>query len=56
VIKILAVSIVFLFLVSGFSVMVYGSGSQKSTSPSGISGNISNTISPLPLSRKGRFS
>jgi len=41
--KIVAVSIVLLFLVSGFSVMAYGYGPEKSSSPSGISGNISNS-------------
>ena len=41
--KILAVSIVLLFLVSGFSIMVYGSGPEKSISSGDKSGNISNT-------------
>jgi len=46
--KILAVSIVLLFLVSGFSVMAYGYGPVMSASPSSISGNISNTnITPF---------
>jgi len=40
--KIIAVSIVFLVLISGFSVIVYGSGSEKSISPYDISGNSSN--------------
>jgi len=39
--KIVAVSIVLLFLVSGFSVMAYGSGSEKSISLGDKSGNIS---------------
>jgi YVTN family beta-propeller protein len=43
IIKMVAVSIVLLFLISGLSVMVYGTGPEKSTSSSGISGNISNT-------------
>jgi len=46
-IKIVAVSIVFLFLVSGFSVMAYGSGSEKSISSGDKSGNIS--IKNLPI-------
>ena len=37
--KMMVVSIVLLFLVSGFSVMVYGSGSEKSISPYDISEN-----------------
>jgi flagellar basal body-associated protein FliL len=46
--KILAVSILLLFLISGFSVMAYGSGSEKSISPRSTSGNISNTnITPF---------
>ena len=46
--NIIAVSIVILFLISGFPVMVYGSGSEESISPSSMSGNISNTnITPL---------
>jgi YVTN family beta-propeller protein len=43
--KIVAVSIVILFLISGFSVMVYGSGSEKSISSGDKSGNISITNS-----------
>ena len=43
VMKIVAVSIVLLFLVSGFSVMAYGSGSEKSISSGDKSGNIPNT-------------
>jgi len=46
--NIIAVSIVILFLISGFPVMVYGSGSEESVSPSSMSGNISNTnITPF---------
>jgi len=45
--KIIAVSIVFLFLVSGFSVMIYGSGSEKSISSVDKSGNISITNSRI---------
>jgi YVTN family beta-propeller protein len=45
--KILAVSIVLLFLVSGFSVMVYGSGPEKSISSGDKSGNISITNSRI---------
>ena len=46
--NIIAVSIVILFLISGFPVMVYGSGSEKSISPSSMSGNISTTnITPF---------
>jgi len=47
-IKIVVVLIVLLFLISGFSVMVHGYGPVMSASPSGISGNISNTnITPF---------
>ena len=45
--KIVAVSIVLLFLVYGFSVMVYGSGSEKSISSGDKSGNISITNSRI---------
>jgi 40-residue YVTN family beta-propeller repeat len=46
--KIVAVSILLLFLISEFLVMAYGSGSEKSISPSSTSGNISNTnITPF---------
>jgi YVTN family beta-propeller protein len=46
--SIIAVSIVILFLISGFPVMVYGSGSEESASPSSTSGNTSNTnITPF---------
>jgi len=46
--KIIAVSIVLLFLVSGFSVMAYGSGSEKSISSGDKSGNISHiNITPF---------
>ena|GEM_PF-7026898 len=38
-----AVSIVLLFLVSGFPVMAYGSGPGKSVSASGTSGNVYKT-------------
>jgi len=40
--KIVAVSLVFLFLISEFSVMAYGSVSKKSISPCDISGNSPN--------------
>jgi len=42
--KIIAVSMVLLFLVSGFSVMVYGSGPEKSISSGGEGGNVFSTI------------
>ena len=45
--KIVAVSIVFLFLVSGYLVMAHGSGSEKSISSGDKSGNIS--IKNLPI-------
>jgi len=47
VMKIVAVSIVLLFLVSGFSVMAHESGSEKSISSGDKSGNISNTNSRI---------
>ena len=46
--KIVAVSILLLFLVSGFSVMVYGSGLEKTVSSGDKSGNIYNAnITPF---------
>jgi YVTN family beta-propeller protein len=45
--KIMAVSIVLLFLVSGFLVMAHESGSEKSISSGDKSGNISNTNSRI---------
>jgi len=45
--KMVAVSIVLLFLVSGFSVMAHGSGSEKSISSGDKSGNISITNSRI---------
>jgi len=47
VMKIVAVSIVLLFLVSGFSFMIYGHGSEKSSSLNSTSGNININITPF---------